>query len=144
MIDSFVDPDISVPTAVEIAIFVRDHAIGSCGLNTHGDIADFVVSHAESDSIFWSRGDDGELRAVMFGWPVAMNNILKKEPVYNPIGDILYVNLLVANDEVPDGEKMASIRSMKAMIDERHGGRVKKLAYHKGKIGDKLLIIPLV
>jgi hypothetical protein len=146
MIDSFVDPDISVPTAVEIAIFIRDHAMDTCGLRTHTDIAESVVSHAENDMIYWSRGDNGELRAVMFGWPVSQAD-LDADTVATalaPMGEILYVNLMVVAKNESKRDSIEAVRSMKDMVDARHGGRVKKLAYHKGKIGDKFLIIPLV
>lgn len=107
-------------------------------------VYDFVIKHAKRDLIMISRGDDGRIRGVMFGWPVnALDSEYDGKYVDYPKGTCFYCNMLIID---PGYHGTAEFNDISDALKEQvlHDyPNVTHYGYHREKHGNRYRIKPL-
>ena len=137
---------ISPSTVLEILDFTKEH-YESCdyALDIDGDIVDFIAEHVKRGCFTFSRGDNGRIRAVLFGWPVDMDVAVESDGENDGLqavvsSECLYVNMLVVDPGISKRQAVASILSLATRVQERWGCDITHVAYHRAKYGNRFKV----
>jgi len=132
-------------TVAELIRFTHSNIDGAGGLDTIQSVTDFVKEHASHRCLVFSRGEDGRIRAVMYGWPVdrlvaSDEGGTDESLTMIPGGDCLYINMLVVDADLAFVEGAEAIWAMRERVEERWGRSIDWVCYHRGKYDDRFKV----
>jgi hypothetical protein len=100
---------------------------------------EFVSRYVGSDSHYISRGDNGEIRAAAFGWPIFAVDIdggYDGSYVERDGRDGIFYVRFMATSELETGEMRQAMAAIDERICERHP-RTHQYIFHRAKHGDR-------
>ncbi len=106
-------------------------------------VMDFVAAHMEEKMCLFSRGENGEIRAVLFGWPISTVKDYDGEFVNEPDGPIFYCNLLIVDPEYYGHEMFKEIAETMRYKVVTTFPSVEYYSYHRAKHGDRYALVPI-
>ena len=133
-------------TVHEILNFTKAfYKLSDYDLEIEGDIIDFVAEHIKRNCTVFSRGDDGRIRAVLFGWPVDIHEATRLSGKGNSLDSVessecIYINMLILHPKLSQGTSIKAVLAMGARVQEKWGRDIIYVAYHRAKYDNRFRI----